>query len=72
MTRRRLRKLYEIVRASAHAASSLACDDSETRELADALDQIIEECDHAWEARLVERAMGNGYPDFETVLRYGR
>ena len=72
MTKRRLRKLYEVVRVAAHAAGSLACDDGEPGELADALDQIIDECDHASEARLVEWAMANGYPDFDTVLRYGR
>jgi hypothetical protein len=44
----------------------------ETGELAAALDQIIDECDHAWEARLIEWAMANGYPDFETVLEYAR
>ena len=60
------------MRVAAHAAGSLACDDGETGELADALDQIIDECDHAAEARLVEWAMANGYPDFDTVLRYGR
>lgn len=63
--------LYEVVRAAAHTAGSLACDDGATGELADALDQIIDECDHASEARLVEWAMANGYPDFDTVLRYG-
>jgi len=72
MTKRRLRQLYELVRVAAHAAGSLACDDGETGELADALDQIIDECDDASEARLVEWAMDNGYPDFDTVLRYAR
>ena len=48
------------------------CDEGETPELADALDEFIEECDDAWEARLIEWAIDNGYPDFETVLRYGR
>jgi hypothetical protein len=72
MTRRRLRELYESVRSAAHSAGILACDDGESRELADALDQFIEECDHAWEATLVEWAMDNGYPDFETVLEYAR
>jgi hypothetical protein len=72
MTKRRLRELYEAVRIAAHAAGILACEDGESRELADALDEFIEECDHAREARLVEWAMDNGYPDFETVLRYGR
>lgn len=49
MTKRRLRELYEIVRAAAHTAGILACDEGETAELADAQDQIIEECDHASE-----------------------
>lgn len=70
MTKRRLRELYEDVRVAAHAGGILACGEDETRELADALDQFIEECDHAWEARLVEWAMDNGYPDFETVVQY--
>jgi hypothetical protein len=64
--------LYEVVRVAAHATGSLACGNGENGELADALDQIIDECDHASEARLIEWAMDNGYPDFETVLRYGR
>jgi hypothetical protein len=72
MTRRRLRELYEVVRSAAHTAGILASDEGESGELADALDEFIEECDDAWEARLVEWAMENGYPDFETVLRYGR
>jgi DNA-binding GntR family transcriptional regulator len=72
MTKRRLRALYEVVRVAAHAAGSLACDEVATGELADALDQIIDECDDASEARLVEWAMENGYPALETVLRYGR
>jgi hypothetical protein len=72
MTRLQLRKLYAVVRAAAHAGGILACEDGETRELADALDQFIEECDKPEEARLVEWAMENGYPDFETVVRYGR
>jgi hypothetical protein len=50
----------------------LSGDQAETPELADALDEFIEECDHAWEARLVEWATDNGYPDFETVLEYAR
>lgn len=64
--------MYEVVRTAAHATGSLACDDCETGELADALDEINDECDHASEARLIEWAMANGYPDFDTVLRYGR
>jgi hypothetical protein len=57
-------------RGAAHASAILACDGGESAELADALDQFIEECDHGWEARLVEWAMDNGYPDFDTVLEY--
>jgi hypothetical protein len=72
MTKRRLRKLYEVVRAAAHGSGTTACEDGESDELAAALDEIIDECDHASEARLVEWAMSNGYPDFDTVLRYGR
>ena len=71
MTKRHLQELYEVVRAAAHAGGALARDEVESVELADALDQFVEECDHAWEARLVEWAMDNGFPDFETVLQYG-
>lgn len=39
--------------------------------LADALDQIIEECDPS-EAALVDWAMENGYPDFEAGLECAR
>jgi len=48
-----------------------ACDDADISGLADALDQIIEECD-GWEAELVVWAMDNGFPDLETVLMYAR
>jgi hypothetical protein len=40
-------------------------------EVADALDQITEECG-AWEINLVVLAMDTGFPDFETVLVYAR
>ena len=72
MTKRRFRNLYEVVRVAAHEAGILTCNEGETAELAEALDEFIEECDTPEEARLVEWAMDNGYPDFETVLRYGR
>jgi hypothetical protein len=72
MTQCRLRKLYNAVRAAARAGGLLECEECETWELGDALDRFIEECDDPWEARLVEWAMVNGYPDFETVLRYSR
>ena len=72
MTKRRFRDLYEVVRAATHAAGILRCDAGETPELANALDEFIDECDHPSEARLIEWAMANGYPDFDTVLRYGR
>jgi len=38
-------------------------------ELADALGQILEACD-ATQAGMVDWAIDNGYPDFETVLEY--
>ena len=71
MTPRRFHELYETARAAAHPKGILACDDADISELADALDQIIEECG-AWEADLVVWAMDNGFPDLETVLEYAR
>jgi hypothetical protein len=70
MTKSRLRELYENARAAAHPNGILACDDADISELAEALDQIIEECG-AWEADLVVWAMDNGFPDFETVNTVG-
>ena len=71
MTECRFRELYETARAAAHPNGILAGDDADIGELADALDQIIEECS-AWEADLVVWAMDNGFPDLETVLVYAR
>jgi hypothetical protein len=59
-----------LLRVAAHAAGILTCNEGETAELADALEEFIEECDTPEEAGLVEWAMDNGYPDFETVLEY--
>jgi hypothetical protein len=72
MTKRRLRELYEMVRVAAHATGVPTREDGESDDLAHALDEIFDECDHASEARMVEWAMANGYPDFDTVVLYAR
>lgn len=51
MTDDLFRQVYETARAAAHPNGMLACEDADISELADALDQIIEECD-AWEGDL--------------------
>jgi hypothetical protein len=71
MTKRRFRALYEAARVAAHPNGILACDDAGFGELADALRQIIDECD-AWAIDMVVWAMDNGFPDFETILEYAR
>jgi hypothetical protein len=58
MTQRRLRELYEVVRVAAHVAGIFTCDEGETSELADALDEFIEECDHGVGSEAGR--MGNG------------
>lgn len=58
------------VRVAAHSEALLLVTKARPANFADALDEFVEECDHAWEARLIEWAVDNGYPDFETVLEY--
>jgi hypothetical protein len=71
MTEDRFREIYEAARAAAHTIGVLARYYNAIDELADALDEMIEEGD-ARQAGMVDWAMDNGYPDFETVLEYAR
>lgn len=71
MTQDRFRQLYETARSAAHVTGTdpvaVAFAD---RLHSDALDAIIEESD-AHQAGMVDWAMDNGYPEFETMLAYG-
>jgi hypothetical protein len=68
MTDRRLRKLYRVAQRAAHSEAKRA--QTAWVLLGDALDQIIEECDSR-QAGLIDWAIDNGFPEFETVLHYG-
>lgn len=71
MTERRFRELYEQVQAASRVVGvdpvAVAFAD---RLYSEARDAIIEECDSR-QAGLMDWAMDNGYPEFQTVLRYG-
>jgi len=72
MTEARIRELYELVRCSIHSLGhSAAVTESLESQLERALDQIIDESD-PMQAGLVDWAMGNGCPEFETVLKFGK
>jgi hypothetical protein len=71
MTLDRFRQLYETARSAARVTGTdLIAVAFAERLYGEALDTIIEECD-AHQAGMVDWAMDNGYPEFETVLRYG-
>jgi hypothetical protein len=71
MTERRFRQLYEQVQAASRVVGvdpvAVAFAD---RLYGEARDAIIGQC-NSRQAALMDWAMENGYPEFETVLRYG-